>query len=155
MSLDFNYKGVKREAAIILATHDRPGSYKKGDKLHHPVMTHMVWRLMAIGMTAITEKTYEEVYWRSAFYDKLHPEQRFQAPQPAPFDGYEPRSFSLQDVKDLIGLSTNVSGETRKAWLKRTMDYYQSEIARSIDRAAWEDIYPIYREKFPDCIVSE
>jgi hypothetical protein len=54
MSLNFDYSAVDKRFSTFIAPSDRLGDYKKGDVLQHPVMSAVIWRLMAIGMTEIT-----------------------------------------------------------------------------------------------------
>ena len=70
---------------------------------------------MAIGVPEITEKNYREVYARHKFLnDKF--------------------SYTLEDVKNHIGMKTNVSSETTKRWLSRIAQNQFHEIAYNIER---------------------
>ena len=70
---------------------------------------------MAIGIPEITEKNYKEVYARHKFLNPQFP-------------------YSLEDIKNHIGMKTNVNPETIKRWLSRIAQNQFHEIAYNIER---------------------
>jgi hypothetical protein len=154
MSLDFNYKAVDKRFSTFIAPSDRPGDYKKGDVLQHPVMNAVIWRLMAIGMTSITEQNYEQCHARSRFYEQLHPDVKMTVPQPLPLDGFEQRFLTKDDFFHLIGLKTNVSYEPQKKWQDRVVLQWMTEQAMYNKGNEGQSIFKQYEERFPASVVE-
>lgn len=75
----------------------------------HPLTQALVWGCMATGMNGITEKNAREFYARIHFHEKLHGTFLHE------------RFITAEDVLSHVGLHTNVSNETRAAWVKRVV----------------------------------
>ena len=73
----------------------------------------------AIGIGEITEKNYGEVYFRIKFLNHM---SEFATECPV----------TLQNVKDHIGLKTNVSFETRGKWKNRIVESHMRTLAYNI-----------------------
>ena len=79
---------------------------------------------MFTDMGAITEKNASEFYTRIKIYDKLFGCLSNVKGVPHP--------LTYQDVKDVIGMSINVSPEKRPYFIKKVMKRFQEEIDREI-----------------------
>lgn len=162
MSLDFDYKNVAKRYSCIIAPHDRPGDYKAGETIYHPVMNTVIWRLMALGVTRITSENYKEVYLRNCLYEALFPDTVMRVPSElietesgsiiSPT--FIPLHLTEDDFFHLIGLSTNVSFETGPAWRKRITAQFMEEAERSAPRKN-KSVYKHYEDVLPErCIIK-
>lgn len=80
---------------------------------------------MFVDMGQITAENYEEFYARTAVQEKLSGAYLTETDAEG---NHKPRYITLKDVRDHIGLSTNVSFLKRAQWLKRVMDYQMRDI---------------------------
>lgn len=76
----------------------------------NPVTQNLIFSTISVGIGEITVLNYEEFYFRNNIMERL-------------IDIPRNNRLTVQDVIDHIGLSTNVSFETRAKWLKRHIDY--------------------------------
>jgi hypothetical protein len=90
--------------------------------------THaLIFLTMSIGMGAITKKNWTEFYARVRAEEKLHGARRSQKL----VDGkWVDCPITAQDVKDHIGLSTNVSRMTEAQWRKSLLERFVREAKR-------------------------
>ena len=84
---------------------------------------------MAIGIPEITEKNYTEVYARHKFMNPQFP-------------------HSLDDVKEHIGMKTNVNLETRVRWLTRIAKNQFNEILYKVDEDERRELKRNYYSKY-------
>jgi hypothetical protein len=108
MSLDFNYKNVKDHNTLMF---HEDGSIKA-------VSEAIIFNLMRIGITAITEENWEKVFTR------IHMMELVDKPLliASNYDGEITRiPITPEDIKAHIGLSTNVSTESDAAFKKKIM----------------------------------
>lgn len=104
MSLDFKLGDIANWEKLCENPHD--------PKKLSPVTNALIWKCMTLGMRSITADNVNEFYWRLRWHQRLDgPDFRWTDDTSA--------YLTLQDVKDHIGLSTNVTQQTRKQWLKR------------------------------------
>ena len=75
----------------------------------------IIWNMMAIDIGSITESTVEEVILRTMLRQKLEGALAFQPPNTEDQERV-PLYITPQDIRDHIGLSTNVSTEGRARW---------------------------------------
>ena len=94
-------------------------NYKKmcwdGDNLN-PVTNTLIWGCMSVGMSEITDKNWKDFYLRINFLEKMG----------GTYLTNENGNYYItkKDVYNHIGLSTNVSNESRSKWLNR---YFKRE----------------------------
>lgn len=99
MSLDFNYKAVNMD--------NFPDEVYGEVAYLNSTFQAIVWNLMAIRVQAITEDNLEEVWFRTQVWQKLS----------------GGTVITAQDIKNAIGLTTNVSNESRASFFKGMRNY--------------------------------
>lgn len=105
--------------------------YSPGGKEQlNPVTEVLIWACMAVDLTGITEQNCIEFYTRLSVYEDtfgafLHSVEG---------EGDKPvkQPITLQDVRDHIGLSTNVSNKSRAFFKKKVADRLMWEKDRSV-----------------------
>lgn len=77
----------------------------------------MIWSTMAIDIGDLTDKNLDEVVWRLNFLISIDRSvlRKHSAGQAYAF-------YSRDEIRPFVGLRTNVSTKTRKAWLKSVFD---------------------------------
>lgn len=99
MSLDFNYSKVKNHDTLMFNEED----------LMKPVSEVLIWRMMHTGIGwELTEENAAEFYARSKLLDALW--GCLLIPK---------RSLTVEEIRAHIGLTVNVSPETRASFTKR------------------------------------
>jgi hypothetical protein len=93
-------------------------------RIWHPVTEVIIWRCMAVGLGEITEENVEEFYLRSKIVDTLFGEALIMHGEKA--------SLSLEQLRQHIGLTTNVGNEKYNPWLKRQMERYREDLERNL-----------------------
>ena len=83
----------------------------KGDGLPWVITECLIWYTMAVDLGSITEDNIDEFCTRMYITDN--------ASTPMMYDGKEHRSITYAEVKDRIGLSTNVCHRTKAQFSKR------------------------------------
>jgi hypothetical protein len=104
------------------------GERIKQIRVLNPVTHGLIFATMTIGIGAITEATAGEFWARISMYERLGGAWLTTA------DG--PRPFTKQDIYDHIGLTTNVSEETRTKWIARIVKADLNDAAREFERFA-------------------
>jgi hypothetical protein len=144
MSLNFDLTAIPLETRTIVADHDKPNpfyqagkskpenefEYRKGDRLMSPITNALIWGTMFVDMGAITEENVDEFFARTAVHEKLSGAYLSETNNET--GETKPRPITLQDVRDHIGLKTNVSTLTRAKWMKRVLDYAMKD---AVERA--------------------
>lgn len=153
MSLNWTVTGIANHQAVtteIAPADDRTNGVKAGDRIWKGITTALVWRLAAIGIGTITEKTAEDVFVRSSLLSLLDgpppitsfvpsPTGRFTAERP---DGVKQvgdwvqRDFTVEEIRQHIGLSTNVTYERLSVWRNRILDSITRELADQFQRGS-------------------
>jgi 5-enolpyruvylshikimate-3-phosphate synthase len=111
MSLTVDTRSVKNHKTICYKEKTKEG-YLYADATYY-----LAWCSMAIGIGKITEKNYTEVYLRHKFFQLLNKLDC---------------TVTLQEVRDHIGLETNVSFETRGKWKNRIVESHMRTLAYNI-----------------------
>jgi len=122
MSLDWNVGKIKDYKEVCFETctmNDTSYGRVEGERYLSSLTNSLIWVTMPLGMGEITEKNYEEFWWRAAFYERLHGAMRTRG------DGEV--YYTKADIFNHIGLTTNVSTETRAAWLRRILKHWKPE----------------------------
>lgn len=102
MSLRFEFGAIKNYEILTKNVLD--------ENQYHPVTERMIWLCMSVSMRSITEKNAEEFFWRVRLLQMINGRGDMS------FNDQEVY-LTLQDIKDHIGLSTNVSEKNRNRWL--------------------------------------
>ena len=87
----------------------------------NPMTSGLVWSMMSVGLGVISEKNVGEFIFRLRLTDKLFGTMLSNDKGPMP--------ISDDEVRAHIGLSTNVSDESRTTWVKRTLKHYERDLA--------------------------
>lgn len=118
MSLDFDYREVNMENfpdVVIFEGEDKEQRYLNS------TFQQVVWGMLAISMQSITPENVNEVWWRIDFYQRLS----------------GGGNLTEKNVRDAIGLKTNVGEESRHEFKKfmvtRFDQYWHSKIVNSHD----------------------
>jgi hypothetical protein len=100
----------------------------EGDKRRmNPVTETLIYGTISVGLGSITDKNVDEFAARFRIIEKVH----------GPFlikDGDKPWHLSDEDFIAHIGLSCNVSNETRAQWASRLFNKKQTSITEEIAR---------------------
>ena len=90
----------------------------------HNIARNFCWTLMAVGISAVTEKNKDEIIFRLMFLQKIGL-------------GAYTEDQALERYQDIInkmvGYYTNVGNETRRKWVSRKMKYFESKLKEEID----------------------
>ena len=154
MSLDFSVKNVKDYQTVTTAYRDHATGavYFEADEhidaddnktyhvvvddgivevheIWHPVTEAIVWRTMSVGLGAVTEENIREFYSRSKLFDRIT------QTTPLYLKGVETH-LTMSMLRNHIGLTTNVTNETRRKWMARIFDYEFLTMERDADREA-------------------
>jgi len=88
--------------------------------------THaLIWATMTVGLGEISENNLNEFLFRLKVIEKTFGPLLIKGPG-------ETLCFTPEMVRKRIGLSTNVSNETRSAWLKRQMKYFYETVEKEV-----------------------
>jgi len=96
----------------------------------------LIWATMLLGIPQITEKNYLEVYKRNLKLGKVGINFLNQWKDD---DTLIKRVFTLEEIKQHIGLSTNASTRTNAAFNKNLLRILNEEIDRKIQRELKEE----------------
>ncbi len=92
---------------------------KQTQRMLKPVTNALVWSTMGVGIGEITEKNWRDFAYRLDLYQTLFGPLLSEVDD----DGKaKPRPLTPLEVRDHIGLHTNVSIETFHRWLRRMVD---------------------------------
>lgn len=126
--MSLNWDASKIAESVRIGTRVDPYSKEEYEGLSQITET-FIWATMAVGIGNLTEAEAPEFYARIRLYEAangafLREARKGEDGEPLlDADGnvlhWDERLITEQDVRDHIGLSTNVSKETRAAWLKR------------------------------------
>jgi hypothetical protein len=99
----------------------------------------LIWLTIPVGLGNITEDNWKEFLFRIRVMEKLSGPflHQFIPNTDPPEDGkgtQVPIYFTPKMVKKRIGLYTNVSDETRSAWMKNRMKHLLNEIMEGIEQ---------------------
>ena len=117
MALHWTVNAVEGHDALCYykATEDRWPDVTKGDSVLHPVTHALIMISMSVGLGGITRKNWHEWWARASLTQDVNG-----APM---HDGKgAPWFLTPEDVQAHIGLTVNVSRETRAQWLQRWDD---------------------------------
>ena len=110
MSLDFNLSGVVKFHTPEL-THPATRGEPPERQRMHPVTNAVIWNTMFVDIGAITEQNVDEFWYRTRLL------QLISGAELRGTDGTE-AFLTRQDIRDHVGLRTNVITKTRMQWIK-------------------------------------
>jgi hypothetical protein len=125
MALTFDVKKVKNHKDVTTAwrignevylTEAEIPEGAEAIEIWHPMTEAIVFRTMAVGFGSVSEKNICEFYTRSMLFDRITDTH------PLWVRG-EKTHLTMEMLQTHIGLTTNVSDETRTAWMKRIVGY--------------------------------
>lgn len=126
MSLNFSFENIANYEQVCWI-------YDGDDKRMNPVTEALIFGTMSVGLGAITDKNVDEFAARFRVIEKIHGAMLYK-PNP---DGEGIIDWYLSDEDFIvhIGLSCNVSNETRSKWAGRIFNNkstsYTEELAKS------------------------
>ena len=134
MSLDWNIKRVDNylDRCFVAVTADDHRAISDGLVLGQqylaPVTNALIWGALAVGVPEITHRNWQEYWGRFYIYDRLTGISMMPRQVNGDWMRDEAGKISLspitaQDVRDHIGLTTNVSSMTGPAFLARLMQH--------------------------------
>jgi len=122
MSLNWNVADVANSEAICFYEFERDGEQCR--RLTQST-ENLIFLTMVVGMGSITEDNYKEFYKRVALYEGLRGPVQLRLN-----DGghYVEVPYTLEDIRQHIGLRTNVSEEKPAAWRKRILESWEHDL---------------------------
>jgi hypothetical protein len=124
MSLNWSLEDIKDCDDICWI--DDPESDDPDSKRMNPVTDSLIWHTMAVGIGNITEANVDEFYWRSKFYTGLFGGMIRSYNEDT--GNWENRDYTATEIRDHIGLSTNVSYESEAKWRNRMVKNFKREV---------------------------
>lgn len=116
MSLDYEFSGIKNWQVVTTAPQDREllAADPKAEVHRNPITEALVWGLFEIGIGHITEKNADDVWFRLTAHDLLYGDRISYFDEKEQV--FKKRHVTLDEVKEHIGLRTNVSSLTANEW---------------------------------------
>lgn len=108
----------------IAGSDDVHGQFVKGDRLLQNRTKTLILLTMSIGMGEITEDNHREFFTRVALYERLFGASRSRFNGKARVRVH----FTLAEIREHIGLTTNVSLEKNNCWTKRIVENFNREV---------------------------
>lgn len=121
MSLDFSVADIKGYQESEYCT-------PPWDKEWHPVTSCLVFALNAIGVNRITEENCEEVWRRIHIYFTVTGTTMM-------LENGEPKMYSIKEIRDHIGLSTNTSPITYAKFMKGIREELERDAKIELNRS--------------------
>jgi len=120
MSLDWNLANIE----------DWENVCKTDDGTLSPVTNALIMVTMGIDMPEITEANVEEFAWRVSFYELLAGPLLVKVED----DDFVPDLITIEQVRQHIGLRTNVSPRTTNQFVKKMVDIHRQDFDREAAR---------------------
>lgn len=105
MSLDYRLENIPNWREVCFEGPEGARTMRKD-------VQNVIFATIAVGLGELSEKTLKEFHFRQTLWNTYH--------------GFT--SFSMDFLRSLIGLRTNVSNETRAKWLTRMADGWYHEL---------------------------
>jgi hypothetical protein len=121
MSLNWNVSNIADSNAVCFRHFEEDGQPLRELKQS---TEQLIFLTMVVGMGRITESNHKEFFKRVALFERLHGVVRVK------FDGgYRADDpYTLEDIRQHIGLTTNVSEEKPAAWRKRIIESWERDL---------------------------
>lgn len=120
MSLNWNIGDIENYKELHECTNPDAPEDERLYKLNG-ITDALIWATMAVGMGKITESNYEAFYARLRFAEKLNGNMALKWDE----ETEEHVPLDVEDVKRHIGLSTNVSPETKAKFIKKQVGRFE------------------------------
>jgi len=118
----------------------------KGDRMLNPLTNALIWATMGVGLPGITRENAAEFWARLRFIERLDGAHLIRAE----VDGKRPEGYAAfitpEEVVAHIGLTANVTRESRTQWLKR----FSNDLDRSLPQV--ESLLPKRGERFSEAV---
>jgi hypothetical protein len=92
----------------------------------------LIWATMSVGIGDLSEENLEEFYIRLKWLER---DGAFMTSKEGPL------FFTLQMLRNRLGLHTNAGWETRSAWVKRQSKYMLDKVQRDVKKEMKEVVY--------------
>lgn len=90
--------------------------------------------MMAIGLTEIAEKNFEQVVQRVTYVEKMYGPFRWGVDTENPESGDQIGVYyTIPELREYIGLRVNIPAETDSKWLQRMWRGHKAEVRRRMD----------------------
>jgi len=100
----------------------------EGDRMLNPVTNALIWATIGVGLPGITRENAAEFFARLRFIERLDGAHLIRAE----VDGVRPEGYAAfitpEEIVAHIGLTANVTRESRTQWLKR----FSNDLDRSL-----------------------
>jgi hypothetical protein len=122
---------------IMASVEDDDSNWRKDEETGNivctqPILEAMTWWSMSLDLGRITQENAPEWLFRIKYARKVGWFKGKEGLlQEWETEGWTHRDITLDDLLNLVGLSTNVANLTRKEWLKRVQEY-------QVRRVMWE-----------------
>jgi hypothetical protein len=126
MSLDWSVESMKNFDVLTTLTGDSPADL---DRKWLPLTEALVWATMHIGINSITEKNWQEFYYR------LNKWERLTGTSLRVFNSEVTRYITPLEVYMHIGLYTNASSLSKKEFNEKLERNYKREVVGLVTKA--------------------
>ena len=122
MSLNWNVSNIANSEAVCFFNYKEDGEAKR--RLTQST-ENLIFLTMVVGLGRITESNYKEFYKRIALFERLRGCVRVKKSDSGKFVD-DP--YTLEDIRQHIGLTVNVSDEKPDAWRKRILKSWEHDL---------------------------
>lgn len=123
MSLNWNVSNIENSESVCFFTHhNEDGELRR--RLTQSTES-LIFLTMVVGLGRITESNYKEFYKRIALFERLRGCVRVKKSDSGKFVD-DP--YTLEDIRQHIGLTVNVSDEKPDAWRKRILKSWEHDL---------------------------
>ena len=122
MSLNWNVSKIADNNAVCFRHFEEDGEPQRELKQTTELL---IYTTMVVGFGRITENNYKEFYKRVALFERLRGAVRVKKGDSGKFVD-DP--YTLEDIRQHIGLTTNVSEEKPAAWRKRIIESWERDL---------------------------
>lgn len=127
MALNWDLRDIESHDAVCFVTDS------DGDRVLSPITHTLIWATIGVGIGRITERNASEFFARYRLTERIS--------GPFLIDGEgNSRTVTPQEVYAHIGLTTNVSDETRQQFLKRYVGLDLDNWKRYAEREAEKEV---------------
>jgi len=122
MSLNWNVSNIEDFEAVCFRHFEEDGQPLRELKQS---TEKLIFITMAVGLGRITESNYQEFYKRIALFERLRGCVRVKKSDRG---GFVDDPYTLEDIRQHIGLCVNVSDEKPDAWRKRILKSWEHDL---------------------------
>jgi len=120
MALHWNIGDCENHKELIICTNPSAPEDERTYRLH-TLTDSLIWATMALGISKITLKNYEEFYTRLKFSEDLNG----QLVRNWDYANEKAVPVTVEDIERHIGLSTNASRYSRAEFIKRQIKIWE------------------------------